>query len=65
MLKKSPFFDFLNRRSNPGFDEYVATHVEDDDYINWNEFLLPNDYGDAEYEYHAIRNSCAMYSGSR
>jgi aminomethyltransferase len=64
MLKKSPFFDFLNRRSNPGFDEYVATHVEDDDYINWNEFLLPNDYGDAEYEYHAIRNSCAMFDVS-
>lgn len=64
MLKKSPFFDFLNRRSDSGFDEYVATHVEDDDYINWNGFLLPNDYGDAEYEYNAIRNSCAMFDAT-
>ena len=64
MLKKSPFFDFLNRRSEPGFDEFVASSVEDEHYINWNEFLLPNDYGDAESEYFAIRNSCAVFDVS-
>jgi aminomethyltransferase len=64
MLKKSPFFDFLNRRSEPGFDEFVAASVEDEHYINWNEFLLPKDYGDAESEYFAIRNSCAVFDVS-
>ena len=64
MLKKSPFFDFLNRRSEPGFDAFVAASVEDEHYINWNEFLLPNDYGDAESEYFAIRNSCAVFDTS-
>lgn len=64
MLRKSPFFDFLNRRSDSSFDEYVAAHAEEDDYINWNEFLLPNDYGDAEYEYNEIRNSCAMFDAT-
>jgi len=56
----SPFFDFLNRRGDSSFDDYFLTHAEGEHYINWNDFLLPNDYGDAEYEYHAIRNSCAM-----
>ena len=64
MLKKSPFFEFLNRRSEPGFDAFVAASVEDEHYINWNEFLLPNDYGDAESEYFAIRNSCAVFDAS-
>ncbi|MGI9222736.1 MAG: aminomethyltransferase family protein [Woeseiaceae bacterium] len=60
MLKQSPFFEFLNRRSNPGFEEFVTSHNEKEHYINWNGFLLANDYGDAAYEYHAIRNSCAI-----
>ncbi len=64
MLKKSPFFDFLNRRSEPSFEGFLATSVEDEHYISWNDFLLPNDYGDAEYEYHAIRDSCAMFDVS-
>ena len=59
MLKKSPFFDFLNRREG-SFEAFVSASVEDEDYINWNEFLLPSDYGDAEAEYHAIRNACAI-----
>jgi aminomethyltransferase len=64
MLKKSPFFDFLNRRSDSSFEDFVATSAEDEHYINWNEFLLPNDYGDAELEYHAIRQSCAVFDVS-
>ena len=64
MLKKSPFFDFLDRRSDSSFEDFVATSAEDEHYINWNEFLLPNDYGDAELEYHAIRQSCAVFDVS-
>jgi aminomethyltransferase len=50
MLKKSAFFDFLDRRSD----------IEDEDYIDWNGFLMPMHYGDAQLEYFAIRESCAM-----
>jgi aminomethyltransferase len=64
MLKKSPFFDFLNRRDGVDFQSYLAGSVEGSDYIEWNGFLLPNDYGDAGAEYHAIRNSCAMFDVS-
>ncbi len=64
MLKKSPFFDFLNRRSNSSFEGFLATSTEDEHFINWNEFLLPNNYGDAELEYHAIRQSCAVFDVS-
>ena len=64
MLKKSTFFDFLNRRSDVDFSRFMADSVEDKHYINWNGFLLPMDYGDAEGEYFAIRNSCAMFDVS-
>jgi len=64
MLKKSAFFDFLNRRSNTSFAQFIAASVEDEHYINWNGFLLPFDHGDAEAEYHAIRNSCAVFDVS-
>lgn len=64
MLKKSPFFDFLNRRNAASFERYIGESVEDEDYINWNEFLLPNDYGNAEEEYTAIRNACAIFDVS-
>jgi aminomethyltransferase len=62
-MKKSALFDFLNRRE-ADFDAYVAASTVDEHYINWNEFVLPNDYGDAEAEYHAIRNRCAMFDVS-
>jgi len=64
LLKKSPFFDFLNRRDNKDFESFIANSTEDEHYINWNEFALPHDYGDAESEYHAIRNSCAIFDVS-
>ena len=38
----------------------MAESIEDEHYINWNEYVLPHDYGDAEAEYSAIRNSCAI-----
>jgi len=64
VLKKSIFFDFLNRRDEPGFQRFVAESIEDEQYINWNQFVLPNDYGDAEAEYHSIRDSCAIFDVS-
>ncbi len=64
MLKKSRFFDFLNRRDEADFDSFMASSTEDEHYINWNEFVLPHDYGNAEAEYAAIRNSCAMFDVS-
>ncbi len=64
MLRKSTFFDFLNRRDETDFESFVAESIEDEHYINWNQFVLPRDYGDAELEYHAIRNSCAIFDVS-
>jgi len=64
MLKKAAFYDFLNRRSDCDFDQFMAESVEDEHYINWNEYLLPHDYGDAEEEYKAIRGSCALFDVS-
>jgi aminomethyltransferase len=60
MLKKSIFFDFLNRREETDFASFMADSIEDEHYINWNEYVLPHDYGDAEAEYFAIRNNCAI-----
>ena len=59
-LKKSPFFEFLNRRDDPSFGAFMATAIEDEDYIEWNSYVLPFDFGDAEAEYHALRKSCAV-----
>jgi aminomethyltransferase len=64
MLRKSPFFDFLCRHDVADFEGFIARSTEDEHYINWNEFALPHDYGDAEIEYHAIRNSCALFDVS-
>ena len=54
MIKKSTFFDFLNRRDGSNFEQFIATATEDEEYINWNEFALAHDYGDAAAEYAAI-----------
>ena len=64
MLKKSVFFDFLNRRAGTDFKSFMADSIEDEHYINWNEFVLPHDYGNAEAEYVAIRNGCALFDVS-
>ena len=64
MLKKSIFFDFLHRRDQTDLQSFIAESIEDVHYINWNDFLLPHDYGDAETEYFAIRNSCAIFDVS-
>lgn len=61
LLRKSTFFDFFNRRDEADFESFMADAVEDEHYINWNQFVLPHDYGNAESEYSAIRNSCAIF----
>jgi aminomethyltransferase len=63
-MKKSAFFDFFNDTDATQFEQILQIGVEDQDYINWNEFLLPKDYGNAEQEYWAIRNSCALFDVS-
>ncbi len=63
MLKKAAFYDSFNRR-NYDFDQFMAESVEDEHYIDWNGYLLPMHYGDAEFEYDAIRNSCAIFDGT-
>lgn len=63
-MKKSVFFDFLNRSSDKTFDALLSFGEEGKDYIIWNEFLLPQSYGDAEREYHAIRKECAVFDVS-
>jgi glycine cleavage system T protein (aminomethyltransferase) len=64
MPKKPPFFDFLNRRTEADYDFLLSNGHEEEDYINWNDFLLPTHFGDWQYEYHAIRNSCALFDVS-
>ncbi len=64
MLKKSAFFELLNHRKNFDFESFLSNSTEGQDYINWNQFVLPHNYGDAEAEYWAIRNSCAMFDVS-
>jgi len=59
-FRKSPYFEFLNHRRETGYDAFMETSIEDQDFINWNHYVLPFDYGDAEFEYHALRNSCAL-----
>ena len=63
-MKKSAFFEFLNRNSGKTFDNLMHSCEEGKDFINWNDFLLPQSYGDAEREYHAIRNECAVFDVS-
>jgi aminomethyltransferase len=67
-MKKSSFFDFLNRHdANDKFVDlkgYLAHGELEQDYIDWNGYLLPQSYGNAEQEYHAIRHECAMFDVS-
>jgi len=64
MIKKAAFYDFFNRRSGCDFDQFILESVEDEDYINWNDYVLPMHYGDAELEYNALRHGCAIFDGT-
>ncbi|MDG1782991.1 MAG: hypothetical protein P8H52_05290, partial [Porticoccaceae bacterium] len=63
-MKQSPFFDFFNSHREVTFHDLQKTGIEDTDYIRWNEFLLPLDYGDSEAEYWAIRRECGLFDVS-
>ena len=63
-MKKSTFFDYLNRRTDFDFNSLLNKGEQDQDYINWNDFLLPSHYGDSEQEYTAIRECAAMFDVS-
>ena len=60
MPAKAPFFDALNRTPERSYEWLATEGVEDADFIDWNGRLMPMHYGDAESEYHAIRNSAAV-----
>ena len=60
MPAKAPFFDALNRTPDRSYEWLATEGVEDTDFIDWNGRLMPMNYGDAESEYHAIRNSAAV-----
>ena len=64
MLRKSAFFDFLNRRDESDFAGFLASSHEDIDFINWNEYALPFNWGDAAYEYAELRNRCAIFDST-
>jgi len=63
-MKKSTFFDFLNRYTNHDFESFLARSKEDVDYINWNDYCLPMTYGDDASEYRAVRSTCALFDAS-
>jgi aminomethyltransferase len=63
-MKKSTFFDFLNRYTTSSFESFLASSTEDVDYINWHEYCLPNTYKDEVSEYRAVRKSCALFDAS-
>ncbi len=60
-MKKSQFYDLFNRHRETDLDAFLRTHTEDEDFILWNGYVIPNDFGDPEAEYQAIRNSCALF----
>ena len=63
-VKKSAFFDFLNRHTDYDFETFLAGSTEDVDFINWHDFCLISAYRDAPSEYHAVRDSCALFDAS-
>ncbi len=63
-LRKSVFFDFLNRYTNIDFKKILETGEEDVDYINWHSYFVPMAYGDEKSEYNAVRNACALFDAS-
>jgi aminomethyltransferase len=60
-MKKSPFHDLLNRRNAGETEAFLAAEFEDVHFINWNNFVLPLNYRDAEREYRALRDACALF----
>ena len=59
-LKEPPLFEFLNRRDPSDFESFMENAVEGADFVRWNDYAYPDHFGDAEAEYWALRNSCAL-----
>ena len=57
-MKKSTFFDFLNRYADDDYESFLAKAEEDFDYINWHGYCLTMAYTDAAAEYNAVRTGC-------
>ena len=62
--KKSVFYDFLARYVDSDFETYMAQSTEDEDYLNWHGYCLPNVFEDEEKEYRAVRNGCALFDAT-
>ena len=63
-MKKSTFYDFLNRHADDDFESFINRAKEDVDYINWHDFCLPMAYADTAAEYKAVRSTCALFDAS-
>ena len=63
-MKKSTFFDFLNRYQIDDFASYLAGSQEDIDFINWHDYCLPMSYSDTASEYKAVRSTCGLFDAS-
>jgi len=63
-MKKSTFYDFLNRHTGHDFESFLARSKEDVDYIDWHDCCLPMTYGNTASEYKAVRSTCAVFDAS-
>jgi aminomethyltransferase len=63
-IKKSAFFDFLNRYTDYDFEDFLARSTEDVHYIDWHGYCLPMAYDNESSEYNAVRNTCALFDAS-
>lgn len=63
-LKDLPFLELLTDGRDFQYKQFQANSEKDQDYIDWNSYLLPSDYGDAQAEYRAIRDECALFDVS-
>ena len=62
--KKSLFYDFLARYGGTDFQTYLAGAQPDEDYLNWNGYVLPYVFTDEQEEYEAVRTGCALFDAT-
>jgi len=63
-MKKSIFFEFLNRYSDSDFDSFLGNSTENIDYINWHDYCLPMTWDNPATEYKAVRAGCGLFDAS-
>jgi len=64
VAQKSLFYDFLARYAEGSFETYMADAVADEDYLNWNGYVLPYVFTDEAAEYAAVRQGCALFDAT-